>query len=144
MIESKLNTQRNKITNIEVSPFRILEQEIKLEYSIVIENQGSIPGYAKEITIQIPKEFEYVTKENEWNVKEETVLGETILSTESLANIQIEPGETIEITIPLKWKNSYHNMGIKQFEIKLDKTQNDKNAKENESNNITMERINVK
>ena len=35
-------------------------------------------------------------------------------------------------------------MGIKQFEIKLDKTQNDKNAKENESNNITMERINVK
>lgn len=144
LIESKLNTQRNKITNIEVSPFRILEQEIKLEYSIAIENQGSIPGYAKEITIQIPKEFEYVTKENEWNVKEETVLGETILSTESLANIQIEPGETIEITIPLKWKNSYHNMGIKQFEIKLDKTQNDKNAKENESNNITMERINVK
>ena len=35
-------------------------------------------------------------------------------------------------------------MGIKQLEIKLDKTQNDKNAKENESNNIAIEMINIK
>ena len=110
-----------KLKKIEIHRKKIDSTVVKFVYNITIKNEGTVPGYAKEITDYIPEGLEFVQEDNKaWTQKKEV-----IITTEALANTLIQPGQSVSVQVVLKWKNGENNLGLKTNVAEISKDYND-------------------
>ncbi len=95
----KIDIHRNKTTTANV----------KVTYKIRVTNTGEIEGTANKITEIIPDGFSYYTEDN----KESWKVENGVLVTETLKEEVIQPGESKEIEIVLRWDKGETNFGQK-------------------------------
>ena len=100
-----------KIVKIELGNHKIQTSVLKFTYRIRITNEGNKAGYAYEIKDYIPEGLEFLAEDNNehWTLSED---GKTVTSDE-LAETLLEPGESAEIEITLRWINGQNNLGVK-------------------------------
>lgn len=111
---------KEKIAKVDIKTSEIENVVVKLEYLIKVTNEGEIPGYAKEITDYIPEGLKFVAEDNPlWKENNGKV------TTESLADTLLMPGESADVTIKLTWVNGENNMGLKTNIAEISKDSNE-------------------
>ncbi len=110
-----------EVVKVDLKKSKINSVVVKFEYQIRITNEGEIAGYAKEIKDRIPDGLEFEEADNpNWKMLEDgTVV------TDELKDKLLQPGESAEVTIVLKWINSATNMGVKINVAEINKDYND-------------------
>ena len=100
-----------EVVKIELGNHKIQTSILKFTYRIRITNEGNKAGYAYEIKDYIPEGLEFLAEDNNehWTLSED---GKTVTSDE-LAETLLEPGESAEVEITLRWINGQTNLGVK-------------------------------
>ena len=98
---------KDELYKIDVHRKKINSANVKVSYTIRITNTGEIEGTANKITEIIPKEFYYDANDNRTVWTEEN--GNFV--TEALEGVTIQPGESEEVEIVLRWRNGEDNLG---------------------------------
>ena len=98
---------KDELYKIDIHRNKINTANVNVSYTIRITNTGEIEGTANKITEIIPKEFYYRAEDNKTVWKEE---GGNLV-TEALEKVTIQPGESKEIEIVLRWNNRENNLG---------------------------------
>ena len=84
------------IAKVELDAKQLNNAEVTIEYVIKIQNLGEVPGYVRNIVDYMPNDLTFNEEDNkDWYMKD------NMLYNESLANEQIEPNQTREITLTL-------------------------------------------
>ena len=99
------------IVKVEIHRNKLKTTKVRYTYTIKITNEGEIEGYATEITDYIPDGLEFYEEDNtEYNWK----TGEDgKITTDYLKETLLKPGESAEVKLVLRWKNSSNNLGQK-------------------------------
>ena len=116
----KVDLKKSKLNNVTV----------KFRYSIRVTNEGEIAGYAKEVKDYIPAGLKFVAEDNSgWATTEDP----NVVTTDALADVLLNPGESAEVTIVLTWINDANNMGVKVNTAEISKDFNEYGAKDIDS-----------
>ena len=87
--------------NIEMNNEKVENTVIKIQYEIIVRNEGEIPGYATEIVDYVPDGLRFSQADNSaWRVS-----GDRIVSNK-LKDKLIEPGKEEKLDLILTWVNS--------------------------------------
>ena len=137
---SKITVQDKTGTNVyEFNDTKLAKKEliaknisgttIIVEYKLKITNEGAIAGYVKKIADYMPSEMKFSSELNkDWYSSENGVLYNS-----SLANTQINPGESKEVTLILSKKMSENNLGLYHNEAEIYEAYNDLGLKDIDS-----------
>ena len=108
------------LVKIDIKKSKIDDVVIKIKYNIKVTNEGSVPGYAKEITDYIPEGLKFDPADNpNW-----TLQGNNAVTTE-LQDKLLAPGETATVSITLTWVNLKENVGLKVNVAEITKDYNE-------------------
>ena len=103
------NDTTDIIPKVEVNKKKLNSTVVKFGYTIKITNEGEIAGYAKEITDYVPYGLKFYSEDNQGWVDE----GNNVISTRLLENTYLQPGESAEVKVILRWINGTNNLGLK-------------------------------
>ena len=134
----KAEDDPEEVVKVDLKKSSIKNVVVKFKYSIRVTNEGRIAGYAKEVKDRIPDGLVFNQADNPNWVEIE----EGIVTTDALANILLQPGESAEVEIILTWVNSATNMGVKVNVAEISKDENDYGAPDIDStpdNNVPGE-----
>ena len=124
-IDGEKRTFRNgKFTKLDIPVKKILNSEVKVRYSINVKNTGEIKG---SIVVQenIPKYFTMNPSENpDWRIEHGKIVSK---------KIELNPGESKELSITLKWTNSKDNFGTLVNKAGIEKTENNAGFEETDT-----------
>lgn len=110
-----------QLMKVEIHRKKINSTIVKFAYNITITNEGTIPGYAKEIKDYIPEGLQFVEADNQnWKASSEGTI-----TTEALADKLLQPGESASVEVVLRWINNENNMGMKTNVAEISKDYND-------------------
>jgi hypothetical protein len=98
------NFKGSKTAKVEIKEKELKEAELIIVYNIEIRNTGEIEGIAKVKEI-IPQGFELIEGQKE-------------------TEIELQPGESKNITVKVKWLRGEENLGIKENTVKLEDIEN--------------------
>ena len=114
---------------VDLKDAKLSSTTVKFAYKIKVTNEGTIPGYAKEVKDYIPEGLKFIAADNpKW--KEE---GTNIVVTDELKDKLLNPGESATVEIILTWINSDKNLGLKVNWAEISKDYNDKGMKDIDS-----------
>ena len=117
------------VAKVELDRKKWNKTEVKYEFGIRVTNEGQIPGYAKEVSDYIPDGLEFHKEDNPlWKLKDPKTA-----VTDQLANRLLQPGESVEIKIILRWKKAENNMGVKTNWAEISKDQNEYGVRDKDS-----------
>ena len=130
--EIKVNGETKKINKdmakVEVHRKKVEDTEIKVVYVIKVTNDGEIDGKAI-IEENIPEGMIMLEEDNkEWDIKENRA---------TITTKEIKPGESVEYTVVLTWRNSSENFGTKKNVVNIVEAKNDAGFKEKDVNDNT-------
>ena len=109
------------VVKVDLKKSKLNSVVVKFEYQIRITNEGRIGGWCDEITDHIPDGLTFDQADNSiW-----TVVDEKTITTDALKNTYLEPGESAEVTVVLRWENSGDNLGIKVNIAEISKDRNE-------------------
>ncbi len=119
--ESKTYTYDNQsIAKIDTLRKRLNESNIIVEYKLVVTNEGAIPGYVKKVVDYLPEDLKFTSELNtDWYVG-----NDGNLYSNKLANEEIQPGESREITLVLTKQMTENNLGNSRNTAELYETYN--------------------
>ncbi len=110
------------IVKVDIDRKKLNNTTVKFKYSIRITNQGTIAGYAKEITDYVPEGLQFVAEDNPgWTDK-----GNNVITTNLLADRLLQPGESADVEVLLTWIKKESNMGLKTNTAEISEDYNDK------------------
>lgn len=109
------------IAQVVVDKKKINKTNIKFVYSIKVINEGELPGYATEITDYIPNGLKFVPEDNPIWVQS----GDNKITTKTLENTLLAPGESKVLEVILTWINDEDNFGLKTNIAAITKDFND-------------------
>ena len=113
--------KKDIIPKVEINKKKLNSTIVKFGYTIKITNEGDIAGYAKEITDYVPEGLQFYAEDNKgWNDE-----GNNVISTRLLENILLQPGESTEVTVILRWINGSNNLGLKTNTAEISEDYND-------------------
>ncbi len=99
---------KSKLEKVEVLKQNINKSSIVVEYKIVITNEGQVAGYAKKVVDYIPTDAKFNTEINKnWYKSDKN---NTVFNA-SLAETEIKPGESKELTLVLSYSITDKNIG---------------------------------
>ena len=109
------------VVKVDLKKSKLNKVVVKFEYQIRVTNEGKIGGNALEVTDHIPDGLVFDEADNAiWSkVDDNTIV------TDALKDIYLEPGESAEVTVVLRWVNSASNLGIKNNIAEISKDQNE-------------------
>ena len=109
--DHKYEDDPEAIVKVELNNHKIQSSVLKFTYKIRITNEGNKAGYAYEVKDYIPEGLEFKAEDNNehWTLGED---GRTV-TTDELAETLLEPGESAEVEITLRWINGQNNLGVK-------------------------------
>ena len=129
---------KEQLYKIDIHRNEILTSKVKVTYNIRVTNIGEIEGTANKITELIPEGMSYIAEDNKVNWKEEN----GTLVTDELKEEIIEPGESKEIEIVLRWNNGEENFREKKNTVIISGTENPaKYVDINKEDNISKSEI---
>ena len=129
---------KEQLYKIDIHRNEILTSKVKVIYKIRVTNIGEIEGTANKITELIPEGMSYIAEDNKVNWKEEN----GTLVTDELKEEIIEPGESKEIEIVLRWNNGEENFREKKNTVMISGTENPaKYVDINKEDNISKSEI---
>ncbi len=127
-----VNATDNKLVKIDVKTGDVNKTELIVEYSIKVRNNGELAGTATVLDI-IPSGYEIKEAPEYWK---ETKTG--TLETK----VELEPGESRDLSLTLKWSNSENNLGSKTNVAKITDVENVANYEnintQKESSEVTI------
>lgn len=106
---------KDSILKLEIPSNEISKTNVIITYTILVENVGEMPGFAREIVDYIPDNLQFIDND-EW----EEVDGKII--TTSLENILLMPGESKELLLDFRWNLENDNVGVRKNIVKITKT----------------------
>ena len=124
---SSEHTQSDKsnVVNVSIPKNKLNDVVVKFKYTIRVENQGELDGYAKEIKDHIPDGLKFVPEDNvEFGWKAED---DNTITTDYLKDTLLKHGETAEVTVVLTWINGSNNFGQKVNFAEISEDYNDYN-----------------
>ena len=96
------------VRKIEIRERKISTANVKLQYVIKVSNVGETDAKVGTIIDKIPEGFTLVTEEsNGW------IMDKNLATYKAYEDETIKPGETKQVSITVKWKNSVTNFGEK-------------------------------
>ena len=113
--------KKDIIPKVEINKKKLNSTVVKFGYTIKITNEGDIAGYAKEITDYVPEGLQFYGEDNEGWTDE----GNNVISTRLLENTLLQPGESAEVTVILRWINRSNNLGLKTNTAEISEDFND-------------------
>ena len=124
-IDGEKRTFRNgKFTKLDIPVKKILNSEVKVRYSINVRNTGEIKG-STVVQENIPKYFTMNPTENpDWRIENGKIVSK---------EIELNPGESKELSITLKWTNSKDNFGTLVNKAGIEKTKNNAGFEETDT-----------
>ena len=124
-IDGEKRTFRNgKFTKLDIPVKKILNSEVKVRYSINVKNTGEIKG-STIVQENIPKYFTMNPSENpDWRIENGKIVSK---------EIELNPGESKELSITLKWINSKDNFGTLVNKVGIAKTKNNAGFEETDT-----------
>ena len=112
------------LVKVEIDRKKLQSTIVKFVYTIKITNEGEIPGYATEIRDDIPSGLEFVQEDNpEWTLEEDNTI-----TTRSLENTLLNPGESATVQVTFRWINNENNMGVKVNTAEISEDYNEDGA----------------
>lgn len=100
-------TDPTSLMKVEIHRKKLNKTSIQFVYEIIVRNEGEIEGYAKEITDYIPNGLSFDEQANpNWSKK-----ADNIISTKTLENTLLKPGERASVEVTLDWVRDENNMG---------------------------------
>jgi len=118
-----------QVVKVEIHRKKLNQVTVKFKYSIRVINEGNIAGYAKEVTDYVPEGLKFVVEDNpEWTDK-----GNGVISTRSLENTLLQPGEYADVEVILTWINSEDNMGVMINTAEISEDDNEYDAPDKDS-----------
>ena len=124
-IDGEKRTFRNgKFTKLDIPVKKILNSEVKVRYSINVRNTGEIKG-STVVQENIPKYFTMNPSENpDWRIENGKIVSK---------EIELNPGESKELSITLKWTNLKDNFGTLVNKAGIEKTKNNAGFEETDT-----------
>ena len=119
----------DKIPKVEINKKKLNSTVVKFGYTIKITNEGDIAGYAKEITDYVPEGLKFYAEDNNGWTDE----GNNVISTRLLENTLLQPGESAEVTVILRWINGSTNLGLKTNTAEISEDYNDEGIPDRDS-----------
>ena len=118
------HTQDDKsgVVNVSIKKDKLRSVVVKFKYTIKVENQGNLSGYAKEIKDHIPAGLKFIPADNTEYGWEEQPDGTLI--NRCFENTLLAEGDTAETTIVLTWINDPNNLGQKINYAEISKDDN--------------------
>ena len=117
------------IPHVQIDKKNIDKTLVKFVYTIQITNEGQISGEATEITDYVPEGLVFVAEDNEnW-----TDEGNNIISTKQLTGTILEPGESAQVEVALRWINGHNNLGPKTNIAEISEDYNKENIPDRDS-----------
>ena len=114
---------KSNVVNVTIPQDKLKETVVKFSYQVKVENEGTIPGYAKELKDHIPEGLKFVAEDNTefgWVEQEDGTI-----TTDYLKDTLLNPGDTAEVTVVLTWINGSDNLGKKVNFAEISKDYND-------------------
>ncbi len=97
----------SKLTKTEIAAKQIEGSSVYIEYTLTVKNEGEVAGLAKKIADYVPEGMEFNSGMNQsWYTG-----SDGILYTTSLANTEIQPGETKTFKLVLSKNMTGDNLG---------------------------------
>ena len=107
----------NQLMKVELKSSAIKKAELIASYNIRVKNEGEVRGKAT-ILEMLPEGYEIVEAPEYWIAR-----GDGNLE----AEVELNPGESRDLSITLKWINKESNLGAKSNTVKIEGTENDSN-----------------
>ena len=109
------------VVKVDLKRSKLDKVVVKFEYQIRVTNEGKIGGSATEVTDHIPDGLVFDEADNAiW-----TKVDDNTIVTNALEDVYLDPGESAEVTVTLRWANSASNLGIKNNIAEISKDQNE-------------------
>lgn len=109
-----------KIAKVEVPGKSLSQSTVIVEYKIVVTNEGDIANYVKKIVDYIPNDMKFNAELNkDWY---QSSNGD--LYNASLANVELQPGESKEVTLTLTKKMTENGTGMVNNNAEIYETYN--------------------
>ena len=86
-------------------------------YTIEIRNEGQIAGAATEITDYVPQGLEFKVEDNENSLWVDE--GNNVISTRELEGTILQPGESAQVQVWLRWINAAMKLLLKENKSKI-------------------------
>ena len=120
--EMKSYNYNNKtLAKVEIASKDVNDTTAIIEYTIIIKNEGNLAGYAKSIVDYLPNDLKFSSELNkDWYVGKNGNLYNN-----SLANIQIQPGESKEIKLVVTKTMNDKNLGTINNSAEIAESYND-------------------
>lgn len=123
-------SDKDNLVKIEVPQSKIKTQDIKVIYSIRVNNIGEVDGTVGKIIDKIPDGLSFVATDNpDWSEENGNIIYE------KCKNMTIKPNSYAEINIILRWNNSEENFNEKTNQVSMFDLSNKYNFNEKDSNN---------
>lgn len=106
---------KDSILKLEIPSNEISRTNVIITYTILVENIGDMPGFAREIVDYIPDNLEFI-ENDEW----QEIDGKIV--TTSLENVLLMPGESRELLLDFRWNLDDDNVGVRKNIVKITKT----------------------
>ena len=117
------------IPHVQINKKNIDKTVVKFVYTIQITNEGQIAGEATEITDYVPEGLVFVAEDNEHWTDE----GNNIISTRQLTGTTLQPGETAQVEVVLRWINGSDNLGPKTNVAEISEDYNEEDVPDKDS-----------
>lgn len=119
------HTQADKsnVVNVSIPKDKLNKVTVKFKYQIKVENEGTVPGKALEITDHLPEGLKFVEEDNKefgWKQNEDGTI-----VTDYLKDTVLNPRESAEVTVVATWINGSENFGKKINYAEISKDEND-------------------
>ena len=136
--KEKVETYDNdSIAKLEIRSKELADTTIKLEYRIVITNEGDVNGTVGTVYDYLPNSL---TFEQSLNKDWELTSG-NVLVNKSLNKEIIKPGESRELKLVVSKIMTNDNTGTISNKVQIDNLSTDKTVEENKENNIATQEI---
>ena len=123
------NDRTDVIPKVEIHRKKVNKTVVKFGYTIKITNEGDIAGYAKEITDYVPTGLKFYAEDNKGWTDE----GNNVISTRLLESTLLQPGESAQVTVILRWINGNDNLGVKTNTAEISEDYNDRHVPDRDS-----------
>ena len=121
--------KNTSLAKVEIPKKQLEESIVTIEYNIIVTNEGTIEGYANEVTDYMPDGLELDdTNNNGWIANKDGSLKNTSLVSKTLA-----PGESKTLKLYLTKRLTDNSVGITKNGAEITKSSNSKNLKDVDS-----------
>lgn len=123
------NYNNTSLAKVEIPKKQLEGSIVKIEYNIIVTNEGTLEGYANEVTDYLPDDLKLDdSNSNGWTVNKDGSLKNTSLTSKTLA-----PGESKTLKLYLTKTLGSNSVGITKNSAEITKSSNAKNLKDVDS-----------